>query len=87
MTRPITAVALFTVALVLAGCGSPAADNPTDEEQPAVIEKIEGAENRHRITLTERAFERLGIETVEVARSAGVGGRTQVPYSSIFYNA
>lgn len=86
MRHPIVAAALVTLTLVLAGCGSPPAATDTETEKPAVVEEIEGAENLHRITLTQRAAERLGIQTAEVAPAAGAGGRTQVPYSSVFYD-
>jgi hypothetical protein len=84
MRHPLVAAGLIAVSLVLVGCGSPAADPADEEEKPALVEEVEGAENLHRITLTARAAERLGIETTEVA---AVSGRTQVPYSSILYDA
>ena len=86
MRRPIVATALVAFAIVLVGCGSPAADTTTEGEHPATVEAIEGTDGLHRITLTQRAAERLGIETVEVDAATGAGGRSQVPYSSVFYD-
>lgn len=86
MNRSMVATALVTVSLALFGCGSPAADTADEAEEPAVVEKIEGAGDLHRITLTTRAAERLGIATIEVAPTAA-GGRSQIPYSSVFYDA
>lgn len=86
MRRPIVATALVALVLVLVGCGSPAADTSTEAEKPATVEAIEGTDGLHRITLTQRAAERLGIETVEVASASGATGRSQVPYSSVFYD-
>jgi hypothetical protein len=84
--RQIVATALVAVALVLVGCGSPAADPAKEVEKPATVEAIEGTDGLHRITLTQRAAERLGIETVEVAPASGVSGGSQIPYSSVFYD-
>lgn len=86
MRYSMVTVTLVAVSLALIGCGSPTADPADQEEKPAVVEEIAGAENLHWITLTDRAAERLGIETVEVA-PAEASGRTQVPYSSILYDA
>lgn len=86
MRPSIVAVTLVSVVLVLAGCGTPTADPAAEEEKPAIVEKVEGTADLHRITLTERAAERLGIETVEVAVATGSSGRSQIPYSAVFYD-
>lgn len=78
----------FTLAAaLLAGCGT-AAQTPAEEEHgPAVVEPVEGSDDLHRITLTEQAAERLGIETADVAAAPGARGLTRVPYSAVIYDA
>ncbi len=49
------------MSLVLAGCSAPAAATAT-KVAPAVVEKIEGTE-LNRVTLTEKAAQRLDIQT------------------------
>lgn len=84
MRRPIVVVAL--IAVVLAGCGQAATTgNAAAKEDPVEIDEVAGATGLHRITLTDHAARRLGIETVEVGSAQG--GRTQVPYSSLIYDA
>jgi hypothetical protein len=82
-----TLFSIIVAATFVAGCGT-TAQTPTEEEHgPAVVEPVEGSEDLHRITLTEQAAERLGIETASVAAAPGAGGRTQVPYSAVIYDA
>ena len=69
----------------LLGCGGAAAP-PTEHEEPAHVEAIAGDETRHRITLTERAAERLGIEIAETTVAPGIGS-VSVPYSAVIYDA
>jgi hypothetical protein len=71
---------------------------PTDGA-PLTVEPVEGSD-LHRVTLSARASERLGIETAvlggggaaeadgRLASTAGRrGGRTVVPYSAVLYDA
>jgi multidrug efflux pump subunit AcrA (membrane-fusion protein) len=76
---------LIIMSLVLAGCSAPAAATEP-KVAPAVVEKIEGTE-LNRLTLTEKAAQRLGIQT-EVVREELVEGeqRLVVPYSAIIYD-
>ena len=76
---------LTIMGLALAGCNSPAAAKET-KVQPAVVEKIEGTE-LNRLTLTEKAAQRLGIQT-DLVREELVDGaqRLIVPYSAIIYD-
>jgi hypothetical protein len=82
MTRPRWIfVGLAVAALALGGCASkstaePAAEAITIEEQEATGLKV--------LTLSEKAAERLGVETAPVA--AGGSGMT-VPYAAIVYDA
>ena len=56
-------------------------------EHPAQVEKIEGSE-LSRVTLTEKAAERIDAKTTSV-REQDVDGTTRkvVPYSSLIYDA
>lgn len=73
---------LVVVSAVAAACSSPAAAAPTE---PAVtVEEIEGSE-LERLTLSESAAKRLGVETSPV-RAAGDPGRSVVPYSAVVYD-
>ena len=69
--------------LVVIGLGVPACapieSDASDGEEAAVLEEVEGTDLL-QITLTARASERLGIETVDVP--AG-----QVPYAAVLYDA
>jgi len=51
--------------------------------RPARIEPVEGT-NLRRITLTEKAAQRLDIQTTEVTQDPS--GEWVVPYASIFYD-
>ena len=55
-------------------------------EQPAQVDKIEGSE-LSRVTLTEKAAERIGLQTASV-REQDLNGsvRQVVPYSSLIYD-
>jgi len=76
-------VILIMAALPLTAC----AQKPTgvSTEKPAVVETIEGSEFK-RVKLTEKAAERLGIQTVAV-RGEEVNGsqRLVVPYAAVIY--
>lgn len=81
------AVALSVGCLQLTACGRPGKADP--HEAPAKVEHLEGSE-LSRVTLTERAIERLGLRTVEVGEqpvSRSAAPRRVVPYSSLIYDA
>lgn len=78
--RWIIMVLLILAALALVACGGTAS---ATTEQPARTEAIEGSEF-DRLILTQRAAERLGIETAQVTE--GQDGLV-VPYSSVIYGA
>ena len=63
--RWIVLVLLVLTVLALVACESTAAAT-IEPQPPAVAEAIEGS-NFDRLILTERAAERLGIETAEVS--------------------
>ena len=83
--RQRTFVGLIAVALPLAGCSGrdlPAAH----EEHPAHVEHIEGSE-LSRVTLTERAVERIALETTTLREEQANDSRYKVvPYSSLLYD-
>jgi hypothetical protein len=54
-------------------------------EEPAVVEAIEGSDVS-RVTLTQQASDRLGIQTAEIAEKNASGGtRLVAPYSAVIY--
>jgi hypothetical protein len=87
MRRSITAVALVAIAVALVGCRATTPATTAAKEKPATVELVAGQEKLHRITLTQKAAERLAIQTVEVAQATGSGARSKIPYSSIIYDA
>jgi hypothetical protein len=87
MYRSIVAIALMCAGLALTGCGGTTSAAVPEEEPPAIVEAVAGQGSLNRITLTERAAERLGIETVEIAVVPGAAGRTEIPYSAVIYDA
>ena len=64
------------VALSLAACGPKSAT--TEKINPSTLEEIEGSELQ-RVILTEKAAERIGVETVPVDGLV-------VPYSAVIYD-
>jgi len=80
------AVCVIAAGLTLGAChrSHPAAA----KVKPATVERIEGSELAH-VTLTERAAQRLRIETAAVREVATTrsGRRTIVPYAAILYDA
>jgi len=74
---------VFT-ALGVAGCGQTPAAAPSEGE-PAVITEVPGTD-LHRLTLTEHAVERVGIETATTAKDPQTGKLT-VPYGAILYDS
>jgi hypothetical protein len=77
--------ALVASLLPLAAC-SQHDSHAAHGEHPAQVDKIDGSA-LSRVTLTERAAERIGLETVTVLEEE-VDGSVQkvVPYSSLIYD-
>ena len=73
-------VAVIAGALLLAGCGG--SDSSDEASGPATVYEIEGSDVS-RIELTQRAMERLDIQTAAVARE---GGAMIIPYSAVLYS-
>lgn len=72
---------LLVGAVALAACGNAGAAQKA-EAPPSRIVEVPNSNVRH-IVLTERAIDRLGLETTPVA--AGTDGTTEVPYSAVIY--
>ena len=71
--------------LVTAGCGtlSRAADT---SEPPVTVKEVDGSDLKE-LTLSERAAERLGVETLRVADASTDGQvRLVVPYAAVLYD-
>lgn len=68
-------------ALASSACSAPA-ESETAVNHAAVIEAIEGSE-LSQVTLSERAAERLAIETQAMA----AGAQMSVPYGAVLYDA
>jgi hypothetical protein len=83
MKRSLLGIAVLVAALILSACGGAVSDEYVIEEQPYSLEPIEG-EDVLRVTLTESAVERIGIETVPVEQR---GSRLVVPYDAVYIDA
>jgi hypothetical protein len=71
-------------ALSLSAC-APAAE-PEDENKPVTLEPISGTD-LNRLTLTEKAAERLGLETAPVLTQQIDGvDRIVMPYAALLYD-
>src|SRR4030095_2622565 len=77
-------LALMLLVLPLSAC-APAAV-PEEEENPVTLEPIAGTD-LNRLTLTEKAAERLGLETEPVISQQGNGvDQLVVPYAALLYD-
>jgi hypothetical protein len=77
--RLLILIAILAV-FPLAACAPAAA--PEEEEKPVTLEPIAGTD-LNRITLTEKAAERLGLETAPVVAQEG---QMVVPYAALLYD-
>jgi hypothetical protein len=78
-------VGLLLVSLVLAACGGSAGSTAVAAEKPYMLEKLDGSDF-NLVTLTEKAAQRLVLETGKVSEGEGTSGkRLVVPYSSLIY--
>lgn len=75
---------LMILGLVLSACGT--SNTQADEIEPVTLEEIEGS-NRHKLTLSEHAAQRLDIQTAAVSETI-IDENTYlvVPYSTIIYD-
>jgi hypothetical protein len=81
-THRLLPIVIASTALLVAACGQKAAEAPAEE--PAVVEHLEGSDVA-RVTLSDEAVERIGIETAPVTN--GTAGRTVVPLATVLYDA
>ena len=80
INRSVLALATLT-ALLMGACGQPPSE--ATEPEPAVVEDIDGSALK-RVTLSDDAAERIGIETASVTTVSG--GRLDVPSASVLYD-
>ena len=73
-------VCLAVVGLVLAGCSQASTSAPKEE----AIHLEEQASGLKQLTLSEKAAQRLGVETAEVAQT---GANLSVPYAAVIYDS
>jgi hypothetical protein len=85
-TIHITVALIAAASLQLTGCNDKAGGYTKVE--PAEVEHKEG-EEFHKMTLTEKAMERLAVETAPVREDKveGAAARLVVPYSALIYVA
>jgi hypothetical protein len=79
----LSLVVVLLATLILASCGGTIEDEYVIEEQPYTLEEVEGQEVL-KVTLTESAVERLGIETVPVREN---GSKLVVPYDAVYLDS
>ena len=82
----VTVLVAAAVGLSLAGCATATATTAAGVE-PAKLEAV-GDTGIKKLTLTDKAVQRLGITTVAVGTSAGDqsgGTRLEIPYSALLY--
>jgi len=59
-------------------------DDDHDVEHPSDVEDIEGSDFS-RVKFTERAMERIGVETAEITEESHSPSQLIVPYSALLY--
>lgn len=82
--RSLILILVLVTILLLAACSGASGDE-TGTEEPALVEPIAGTDF-NRIRLTERAAERLGVQT-DVIREMDVDGEQMLvaPYAAVLY--
>lgn len=86
LDRWLVVILLVLAVFTLAACAETAASSTHEKIQPAQVEKIEGTE-LNRVILTEKAAQRLDLQTAKVQEEQ-VDGKQQlvVPYSAVIYD-
>jgi hypothetical protein len=85
MQRNVWSLVLLVAvtAALAAACAQPAPVDEAPEDGPAVVESIQGSDLK-RLTLTEDAVDRIGIQTAPVV--AAPAGRIRVPRDTVLYD-
>jgi hypothetical protein len=85
MKRNVWSLVLLVAvsATLAAACSQPAPVDEAAEDGPAKVESIEGSDLK-RLTLTEDAVDRIGIQTAPVV--AAPAGRIRVPRATVLYD-
>ena len=82
----IPLIMLIVAGLLLSACGTKQEEASKEENGPAKVEHLEGAEPT-RVTLTEDAAKRLDIQTSSVLdRQENGTTRMVIPYAAILYD-
>ncbi len=76
-------VLFTTLAVLVSACAQSTEPETAANEGLARVEDIAGSDVK-KITLTDKAAERIGVETVPAA--AADGGRVQVPSATVLYD-
>jgi hypothetical protein len=76
-------VFVTTLALLISACGQGTAPESATDEGPVQVEDIAGSDLK-RVTLSDDAVERIGVETAPV--TAAPGGRVIVPAATVLYD-
>jgi hypothetical protein len=82
--NPKMLVVLVLAVLLLAACGPASIPATGEKAQPSKVEPIEGSEFS-RVILTEKAVERLDIQTSPVEIRQMSSEHKAVPYSAVLY--
>lgn len=81
--RPMAAAACAALLLLVPACAQPTAQAESVAEVPATVEK-NGGTGIARITLSQRAIERLELST-DTVKPAGDGAGVLIPYAALLY--
>lgn len=74
---------IFLAVLPLMACAG--GSESSEHEEPAIVEEVTGSEF-NKVTLTERAAERLGIQSVPVREESIDGSmKSVIPYAALIY--
>jgi hypothetical protein len=83
--NPWILLVLVLLSLGLSGCGPKAAG--TEKKQPALLEPMDDGTDRKRVTLTDKAAQRIDLQTADVmAVQVNGAERRAVPYAAVIYD-
>ena len=78
-------IALVFLMVLLTACGGGQVPVTSEKEAPSRVDPVEGSEYS-RVILTEKAKERLGIQTVQVSLADLEGSEYKaIPYAAVMY--